>query len=384
MDHNELETLIGKYQKRTIRSDESERLNEWYHSYDDHTSQVPATDPRKLERLWSNMSTQIEKKSRRRTYTLIGRVAAVAVVLIGMAVTLSLYFAEDSLNEPLMAQEEILMPAEGVATLELSTGKKVSLETPAPASQANEIKAVNNSQEKLLDYSQEPSAKETPQEIIYNTIHVPAGGEYKVVLADGTKVHLNSCSSLKYPVQFAGDQREVQLMGEAFFEVSKGEKPFIVKTSAGVDVRVYGTSFNVNAYENQKQLVTALVSGKVRVIDKVYEQTYDMVPGVALTYEKYNGDVHMEKADLESILSWTTGKFVFNDMRLEDILLKLERWYGVSVHYDNDFFKNRRLSGALEKNKPLNDLLDIFQKVTQLQFHIEDKNITISKPRNQR
>ena len=383
MENKELSDLIEKYQMQTCTAEEAERLNEWYDSYEEYVDDMPPVRSQKFDRIWGQISSQIEQENRRRRLFIGRRAAAVAVIVLAFAATISYFFADESLNEPMVAQQEIILPAEGVATLELSSGQKISLDDMLPDATVSGVNAENRSAEKVLDYSsahtQETPAKDTPAEIQYNTIHVPAGNEYKVVLADGSQVHLNSCSSLRYPVQFSGDQRVVQMEGEAYFDVSKSDKPFIVKTAVGFDVRVFGTSFNVNAYAEGSELSTALVSGKVRVVDHVHGQEYDMEPGYALTYQRINGEVEMQEADMDNYISWTTGRFIFNDMSLEDIFLKMERWYGVDIKYDNDFLKHRRMTGVLRKDKPLNELLEIFQKITKLKFTIEDKVVTISK-----
>ena len=379
MESKELEKLLKKYQHGTCTEEDKQRLFEWYATYDDLADELSAIPSRKLDGIWDSISNEIQHKSPTRRYFFAARVAAVAILLIGITTTVHVFLTDSTVDEPVVADLPIIMPAQGVATLELSTGKTISLESVDQSKDIPSTVAVNNHKQNVLDYTQTNVKAET-EEMIYNTVRVPVGGEYKLVLADGSKVHLNSCSSLKYPVHFLGNTREVSLSGEAFFEVSKGSKPFIVKTS-DVEIQVHGTSFNVTNYDSEEDLVTALASGKVTVCDVKHGQEYDMSPGVALTYVKSNSCVKSEKVDINEYTCWTDGVLKFNDMRIEDIMLKLKRWYGYDVTYEDESIKNRRLSGVARKVRPMNDMLEIMQKVTGLQFAISGTCITVDKKR---
>ena len=378
MELKELKLLIRKYQHGTCTEEEKSRLFQWYAIYDDEAVRLSATPVRKLELIWKSISREIHHKSNRHYLYYSSRIAAVALLLIGINVTLHFFFSDTVLQENVVAEQPIILPAEGTATLELSTGEQISLQSNKQTEKHLSALAVNHQDKNLLDYTQIKPTKAVSAVPVYNTIRVPAGCNYQVVLADGSKVHLNSCSSLKYPVHFTGDARQVVLNGEAFFDVSKGKTPFIVKTS-NVDIHVYGTSFNVSNYETDACMVAALVSGKIKVCDAIHYVEYSLSPGKALTYEKVNSNVYTEEVNVSEYTSWMNGVFKFDNMRLEDIMTKLGRWYGCEINFTDEASKNRRMSGVARKERPMNEFLEIMQKVTGLQFDIIGSMITILK-----
>lgn len=174
---------------------------------------------------------------------------------------------------------------------------------------------------------------------MYNTLRVPRLGEYQLLLSDGTKVWLNSESELKYPVKFNGEQRVVELIGEAYFDVkSNPDMPFVVKTSK-VDTRVLGTEFNVSAYPEEDLNIT-LVEGAVVLNTDDESQQVDLVPGENANLKVGTSNLTVSKVNVDRYIVWRNGYFYFEKERLEDILLKLERWYDFKVFYQNQNVKD--------------------------------------------
>lgn len=184
-------------------------------------------------------------------------------------------------------------------------------------------------------------------------LHVPVAEDYLVVLRDGTRVRLNSSSSLKFPLTFAGHTREVYLNGEAYFDVvSDSERPFIVHANA-VDVHVTGTSFNIKSYESGGMVATSLIAGAITA--SVNNQRVLLEPGNALILDE--DGMSVRPFEKEEVISWIDGVYVFGNERLSEIAAVLQRWYGVKVVIEDETIGNRRLSGKIEKAKPLGAFL---------------------------
>ena len=182
--------------------------------------------------------------------------------------------------------------------------------------------------------------------------------------------------NIKYPVTFKKDKRVVSLNGEAFFKVAKSAVPFVVSTF-DIDVQVLGTSFNVSAYGNDDCVMTTLVSGSVLVSSNHAEKQLRMEPGNVLSYTKSTACMNMEKCDPDIYTSWINGEFKFRDMRLEDIMKKVNRWYNCQIRFEDPSVKELRFSGAAERDRPVEYLLELIQKVTEVNFEIENKTIVL-------
>ena len=233
---------------------------------------------------------------------------------------------------------------------------------------------IENDSSKVLNYTL-TTVKSEP---LYNTITVPAGGEFSVLLSDGSSVHLNSCSSLTYPVPFMGDVREVKLSGEAYFDVTKSDRPFIVKME-DIDVRVLGTSFNLSGYTTDQNVSVTLVSGKVAIRDHQLQRDFNVTPGMRFEYNRESQQVKMWEVDPELYISWMKGKFRFEDMRLEDIMVTLNRWYDCTITYSDNTLRDLRFTGAAEKDRPASYLLELIEMITEVKFQIDGKHILITR-----
>ena len=191
-------------------------------------------------------------------------------------------------------------------------------------------------------------------------------------------MHLNSCSSLTYPVPFMGDVREVKLSGEAYFDVTKSDRPFIVKME-DIDVRVLGTSFNLSGYTTDQNVSVTLVSGKVAIRDHQLQRDFNVTPGMRFEYNRESQQVKMWEVDPELYISWMKGKFRFEDMRLEDIMVTLNRWYDCTITYSDNTLRDLRFTGAAEKDRPASYLLELIEMITEVKFQIDGKHILITR-----
>ena len=216
---------------------------------------------------------------------------------------------------------------------------------------------------------------QAPGETLYNTLIVPRGGEYTLTLSDGTKVWLNADSELKYPVRFSGDTREVSVSGEAYFEVTKqAGKPFIVKTSLG-NITVLGTEFNVCNYPEKGKLVTTLVKGKVSC-NLPNGKNIILAPDQQLLVKK-DGDCELKTINTKYFTCWKDGMFLFEEMRLEDILDQLARWYDIHIFYTSEVVKSLHFSGDLSRFKNIDTFIEMFEKSSDVKLTLKGKTLMV-------
>ena len=219
----------------------------------------------------------------------------------------------------------------------------------------------------------------TEKERQYHELVTPRGGEFKITLPDGTFVHLNSNSKLRFPKNFAPDKREIFLSGEAYFEVSKNtNKPFLV-IAEDVQVKVYGTTFNINTYGDDENIYTTLVNGSVRFISEKNKQEVILKPGMQSVMNTRTGNTGVRQVNVQDYISWKEGRFVFHSMTLESIMQQLRRWYDIEIFYQNPEIKQYEFRGVINRDMDLNKVLNIISETTNITFNINNRTITISK-----
>ena len=213
--------------------------------------------------------------------------------------------------------------------------------------------------------------------IQYNILQIPRGGEYSVTLQDGTVVNLNSASELRYPVQFAGTERKVFLTGEAYFQVTKDTAhPFRVESEAQV-VEVLGTQFNVYAYGHEEQTYTTLVEGKVAVTASASGQHVQLMPGQQASLGRQGGEIVVGEVNIQQVVDWKNGMFVFDDLSLEAILRKVARWYDVEVFYRNQQAKAIVFKGNLPRYGELPELLKVLENSSEVHFSLKGNTLIV-------
>lgn len=258
-----------------------------------------------------------------------------------------------------------IVPGKEGAILTLEDGSQVvldSLGNGVVASQHGVQVVLKNGQ---LTYG---PAKNITGEIAYNTMRTPKGRQFQVTLPDGTQVWLNSASSIRYPTVFAGNERRVDVTGEAYFEVVKNAgKPFRVNVNSKAEVDVLGTHFNVNAYENEGIIKTTLLEGSVRVNGTVIK------PG---QQAQVTGSVRVvSNADLDKVMAWKNGLFYFDGATLFEILRQVERWYDIEVIYEAGV-PDREFEGKMTRGVSLNGLLIALEKLG-VHYRLEGRKLFI-------
>ena len=223
----------------------------------------------------------------------------------------------------------------------------------------------------------ENNAGELEEEVKYNVLVVPRGGEYTLVLSDGTIVNLNSESELKYPVLFTGDTRTVWVSGEAYFEVAEdAAHPFMVET-AGVKIKVLGTGFNVMAYPGDAESAVTLVHGKVGI--QTDRQQLVLQPDEQYVYQSETHRGTVRKVDVTQYISWKEGILNFDKMPLDELARKLSRWYDVEFFFTSEQLKQLKFSGAFKKYNDLHYVLNIIEELTDVQFAVNNRTVIVNK-----
>lgn len=202
----------------------------------------------------------------------------------------------------------------------------------------------------------------------YSEIHVPYGQMSQLTLSDGTEVWLNSGTTLRYPESFGEKSRSVELKGEAFFKVAKmTKKPFTVN-STDLKIEVLGTSFNFSAYQEDGFSSVTLVEGKVSVMDNLGQDVAQLKPGQMATKNRNTNSLKINEVETASYSAWTEGKIYFDNERLDQIALKLERWFNVEITFADLEPKSKQFTGTILKNKPVDQIMQALELLAPIQF----------------
>lgn len=300
-----------------------------------------------------------------------------AILLLPLCVVGVLYFLHEDKREVVSNRNfsEVSIPGSSKAVLLLGNGRQIFLEntlsdTLIITEQGALISADSNH---VLSYKCD--LPESPKVAGWNTLSVPRGGEYRLLLADGTEVWLNSSSTLTFPEFFAGHERRVKLSGEAFFEVSKDtEHPFIVEVDR-MEIKVLGTKFNINSYGSEGNVYTTLVEGCVEVRNTGHSLQLD--PGEQACGDSFG--LTKKEVNIAPYVSWRDGKFTFRNTNLEEICGQLSRWYDLNIFFSSEAARNIRFTGAILKFRPLEDVVRMIEETSSVRFSVKNKTIVISE-----
>jgi transmembrane sensor len=273
-----------------------------------------------------------------------------------------------------------LQPGKHQAILTLANGSQIALEGLQKGRFASEAGVtLEKSEDGQISYKLKNKVTSVKEKLLYyNTITTPKGGLYQVILPDGTKVWLNAASSLKYPVQFAAQERRVTLTGEAYFEVSKRKaQPFIVSTDQQT-VKVLGTHFNINSYPDHRQTSTTLLEGRVSVSALARPLSQKILePGQQAQLK--GTEITLAEVNIEAVMAWKRNLFSFNEADLKTIMMEFSRWYDVPVYFEGTM-PEQRFTGEISKNIKASEFLEILSSF-KVKFRIEgnSKNKTLSR-----
>lgn len=304
------------------------------------------------------------------------RIAA-AAVFIGVIVTAGVFFfnrdsqpAKPRIAEGSDAAEKI-KPGTDKAILTLANGQQIVLDSSATGtiSQQGNVKVINlNGQ---LAYEGEKNG--TMAEMLYNTVTTANANQYQLVLRDGTKVWLNAASSIRFPADFVGTTRTVEITGEAYFEVAKdASKPFHVKVN-GTDIEVLGTHFNVNAYTDEAVVKTSLLEGSVKITSG--NKSNKLAPGQEANVTS-SGDLTISSGNVDMSVAWVKGYFQFDQAPLPVIMRQIGRWYDLDIKYEGAV-PDRIFKGKIQRTLPLSSILNLLRN-GDIQFRVEGKTLVIT------
>jgi transmembrane sensor len=361
MDTQRIQILVEKFIDNSATPKEEAELMAWYRSANEQEVEWLSefTNEREVTRLsmLAEINSRIEfTPVRRMNYKWI---AAAASILIFLSIGGYFYLKPKPQQQVAKIQQD-LKPGMNGAILTLANGQKVILEKTKVGAIT---KGVNKSNDSLLVYND-------AEAIGYNTLETPKGRQYAVVLPDGTKVWLNAASSLKYPTKFTGNQRLVELTGEAYFEVVHNAKqPFKVKTNNQITEDI-ATSFNVNSYADESATVTTLVEGAIRVNNKLVKPGYSAISPLSTTTE-------IKQADIEQIIAWKNGVFNFQHADIKTVMKQFARWYDVDVEFEGQL-PDAVITGEVSRNVNASQALKILSYLS-INYRIEGKKIIITK-----
>jgi ferric-dicitrate binding protein FerR (iron transport regulator) len=391
MDYNDrykISQLIYRDLLGKLSDDEKEKLNEWknekegnLHLYNRINSKKDLKKDFDLYNKTDFKSAQLEMEKRislyrsyrtKRIVNISLKIAAVLIIAIGL---LWNFYPTGDINTPIVANNTIV-PGESKAMLTLGDGTLIVLDGIINDTLAKNDGALITASEAQINYTPEVK-NEKSEDLVYNTLNIPRGGEYRLTLADGTKVWLNSETKLKFPVKFCGKERKVFLEGEAYFQVSHNKKkPFRV-VAQDQTIEVLGTGFNVSSYKDEGEIFTTLVEGKVKVTTDASKSLH-LSPGEQSVFNMESRIIQKRRVDVKRYIAWKDGKFVFEEQTLEQIMEKLSRWYDVNVFYQSQEARNIVFKGIVPRYGDFSNILKILEKTGEVNFRIKGNTVIIT------
>jgi transmembrane sensor len=377
MNADEYLLLYEKYISGNCDAEEERKLcayQDKFRMLQEDPGQQTADDVELSERIYGRITSSLSEPSKTKIFLLsFFKIAAILAFAIGIGFLYHTYYdrsvPQSSASKTLVRRA--IKPGTNTAQLTLSDGSVVDLNDAKDGviSTTDQAKISRNSGGSI-SYATNSSAPENAT----NTITVPAGGNYKVILPDGTSVWLNSVSTLNYPLTFKGKNRIVTLQGEGYFEVSKNpEKPFVVQVDA-MTVTVLGTHFNINAYKEHTGIQTTLSEGSVRLSQA--SKSVTLVPGEQGSVDRQSALMTVAKVNTNKVMGWKNGYFMFQDDNIENIMEQIARWYDVDVEYRGDL-SNKLFGGIYSRNKDINELLKGLELTGLVHFKIVGRRVIV-------
>ncbi|WP_018338980.1 FecR family protein [Butyricimonas synergistica] len=326
---------------------------------------------------WLKFKTITRK--RKRQVVIWQMLKYVAVIAVPLIISVFWYLGQrDNVVKLASRSSETIVPGESKAVLVAADGK---------------IHELNGKQEQqVIEVGEGVLVKHGGSNLVYdsvvaaehenilemNTLRIPRGGEFQLTLSDGTVIYLNSATKLKYPVAFNGKERKVYLSGEAYFEVAKDvERPFYVVTDE-LEIRVYGTEFNVDT-RGKGGVRTVLVNGKIGARDRRGKYEVLMKQGELATLDRKTGEIVLREVDVRRYIAWKDGFFAFEEESLEEIMNTLSLWYNVDVFFQSESVKGLVFTGYMRRYSDVMDILDAITDVVDVHFDVNGRTIIVSK-----
>ncbi|NII29680.1 FecR family protein [Pseudoflavitalea sp. X16] len=398
MTSERLATLIDKYLSNTASPEEEQELTAWYQAANEQEVQWPVADEQEATALKAKLLNRLQQAMHPAQATIPSipfyrKMKWQAAAAIGLLISAGawLWFSRSPQTGPVAINKTNttvpIVPGGNKAILTLADGSTIILDSAANGmlSQQGSTKILKTNSGRLA-YS--PSTGESQGEIAYNTVSTPRGGQYEIILPDGSHVWLNAASSLRFPAAFSGKERTVELTGEAYFEVAKNpSQPFKVflpplQGPPGGAVEVLGTHFNINAYHDEANIKTTLLEGSVKI--EAGGQTSDfrpqtstiLKPGQQAQISDNSSSIRViPDIDTEEAIAWKNGKFQFNQADIRTVMRQIARWYDVEVVYEGTV-SAEKFEGEIPRNSTLAEVFKILE-ISAVHFKTEGRKIIV-------
>ncbi|WP_440133918.1 FecR family protein [Chitinophaga sancti] len=378
----QIATLVKKYIAGEITPDEQAALDEWINLSERNkalwaeilqgqASEWASTPLRSydMEAVIDTIHHKINKNKKQHLF-IYGAVAAAVLMIIAVGLQYLKVLTPPATEMEMVVIGNEVPPGTSKARLVMANGSTIGLDKDGDSSFTEGKDVQVQQQQGVLSFQARHNAKEQPS---YNTLITPKGGEYKLVLNDGTVVWLNAASAIRFPNRFSGKQRAVELTGEAYFEVTHDpQRPFIVNAN-GTAIQVLGTEFDVKAYK-AAITYTTLVNGAVRVAP-TGSKGQVLQPGQMA--RSGNGGLSITNADVEQVIAWKNKQIILRDADLRDIMEELARWYNVDVAYAGDFKAATGLTVEISRDVPLKKILEMIMLTKSARFKIDGDVVTV-------
>lgn len=377
MKEQELAELLERYREGRCTEEEVTLLQSWYGQWNmADPADLSESDLNRAEELIRQGILPEEKK---RVIRLLPRMAAAIALFVALSACLYLYFNKPGkrLQQGVAVNKTDVPPGGNKAVLTLSNGTAIVLDNADKgllATQGNQhVVKMSGS---VLTYEAAGGSQAGDNKLVFNTLTIPRGGQYQLVLSDGTKVWLNSASSITYPTAFAEGERKVVVTGEAYFEVTHDEKrPFIVQARSEV-IRVLGTHFNVYAYGDEPFVNTTLLTGSVKVSVLNSHRSQLLRPGEQIQINKAGGVKLLTNVNTNKVVAWTKGQLSMEDVSVKSLMSRLSRWYDVDIRYKGKI-PEEKFGGMISRNVYLSNVLSVLN-ANGIHAHLKGKTIIVS------
>ena len=372
------DTKIVDYLRNELSDEERVEIENWLEENEENRTRFKRIRQDEMMLRWGmrqrlvvrNYAALHRRIKIRRIVRVSSRYAAVFLLAIFSVIAFNYYHSLSDENNTQLASVKV---HSSHAYLKLSSGEIVNVGGGNQQFREQDGTFIEVTDEGSLKYTKD-SLLHGVNEKLYNTLVVPRGGEYDIILEDGTHVYLNSASELRYPSNFGGKNRSVYLKGEGYFDVAKdAAHPFIVHVN-NCSIKVYGTEFNINTYKADR-IQTVLVSGKISFTQG--QEEISMEPGEKVDFNEVSKSLTKEKVDVDKYIAWRKGIFVFENDSLEDIMNTLSLWYDLEVFFANEETRTVKLSGEMERFDSIEDILYFFEQISNVKFKVSEKHIVI-------
>lgn len=361
--------LLTKYENGECSDRELALLEEWYNQY------APVSPKKLSDSEWAEDVFSILKALDTANNVPIvkslnwRRMVAAACILISVSTGGYFLISRPTHGQIAVLKDQDINPGGNKAFLTLADGRKIALnESPSGRLVQQGNTAVKKTADGVVVYQ----ADQTTGDPVFNQINTPSGGQFHIVLADGTNAWLNASSSISFPTSFPGSTRVVEITGEVYFEVAhNAAKPFLVKSN-GQSVEVLGTHFNINAYTNEPVMKTTLLQGSIRISSGGKSNL--LHPGQQASVSKNNIDVG--PVDTDQAVGWKNGDFIFDNEDLQTVMRQVSRWYNVDVVYKNKT-EFQKFYGTISRTKKLSEILKALEMNQNVHFKTEGRTIEV-------